>query len=52
MERCRALGGTSTAKWEVEFTDEFDECYDTYVSRADDLYDEYLDELRKEELIK
>jgi len=131
-ERRWALGGTSTAKWEVEFTDEFDEWwnklsnhdqehlaavvrlleergprlefpyssginqsrhghmrelrvqrggrplrvfyafdprrtailliggdkigdkrfYDTYVSRADDLYDGYLDELRKEGLIK
>jgi hypothetical protein len=42
--------------WEVEYTDEFasagrDRWYDEFVPLADKLYDEHLNQLRKEGLI-
>jgi len=44
--------------WEIEFTDEFGNCwagdkrfYDRMIPLAGDLYDTYLQELRKEGLI-
>ena len=39
------------AVWEVEVTDQFRDWYDRTIPIADDLYDEYLDERRKEGLI-
>ena len=44
----------SSMPWEVEFTDEAanDSFHEEFVPLADDLYDEHLDELRKEGVIE